>query len=112
MAKVLVKNAADRQQVKRAEKEVRFRERNIEDDLLWVLSTTQGRRFLWGLLEKASVFRNAMTGNSQTFFNLGVQSIGQDLLGQITSVDPDAYVKMMRENKPEGFGEADEQGDA
>lgn len=98
-----MKNAADRRQVKKAEKEIRLNDRDAEDDIVWVLSTRQGRRFLWKMLEKANVFRNAMTGNSQTFFNLGAQSIGQDLLREITEASPEAYIQMMKENKPEGF---------
>lgn len=107
MGKVLVKNVADPDQVKRAEREVNLKSRDSRDDIIWILSTTQGRRFLWKVLEQCGVYRNAMTGSSQTFFNLGQQSIGQSLLAEITAASPEAWVQMMKENKPDGWEDND-----
>jgi len=54
-------------------------------DLETVLESRQGRRFVWRLLEKSNLKQNAMTGNSQTFFILGQQSVSNELMGILFS---------------------------
>lgn len=97
--KVAVKNAADTDQVKRAkEKELRGKERD-NNDIAWVLSTPQGRRFLWRYLETCHIFSTSFTGSSETFFKEGERNIGLKLLADITECNAESYLLMMKEAK-------------
>lgn len=97
----LVKNAADKEQVKKAgSKAERIREQEL-NDIRFLLSREQGRRFLWRYLEICGVYRSSFTGNSQTFFNEGERNVGLKLLDDIMEAAPDAYLVMLKENKGE-----------
>ena len=92
-------NAADEDQVKtRKRKDERLREREL-NDLRVVMSSVEGRRFVWRLLEKAGVFRTSFTGNSTTFFNEGMRNMGLMVLGDVHEAAADAYIMMMNESK-------------
>lgn len=45
-----------------------------------LLKSPDGKRVMWDLLSFCGVFRNAMTGNSRTYYNLGQQSVGQYIM--------------------------------
>jgi len=66
-------------------------------DLREILGGRSGRRYIWDLMAECKPFINAMTGNSQTFFNLGRQSIGQMLFMDIMEAMPDAFALMQHE---------------
>ncbi len=97
MEKVLVKNVADVKQVKNAENRIlngRDREMN---DLRSVLSTREGRRFIWRYLGICGLMSETFTGNSGTFHAEGKRSIGVMLNREIAEADADAYILMMKE---------------
>ena len=99
--KALVKNAADVDQVKSAESKQK-RKRDYElDDVRYILASPQGRRFFWKYLDFCGVFRTSFTGNSQTFFNEGLRNVGLKMLSDLNDADPNAYVKIMNEQKGE-----------
>lgn len=76
----------------------RLRLKEIED-FKWLMSHKQGRRIVWRILEKAGVYRQTFTGNSETFFLEGKRSIGLFVLAEVHEVSADAYVQMLKENK-------------
>jgi hypothetical protein len=45
-----------------------------------MLQSPDGKKVLWDILSFCGVFRNAMTGNSKTYFNLGQQAVGQYIM--------------------------------
>lgn len=93
------KNAADETQVKDADYKVkRGRERELED-VRYVLSSAQGRRFMWRYLNGCGLFESSFTGNSTTFFKEGERNVGLRLMADINDSNPDAYVSMIKENK-------------
>jgi hypothetical protein len=65
--------AGDSEAAKRANEKVL-------NDLETVMSTRQGRRFIWRLMGKSNLKENAMTGNSFTYFLLGQQSVSNELI--------------------------------
>lgn len=70
-----------------------------EQGLSQVLSTYEGRRFMWWLIGEGRVFHNAFTSNAlSTSYNCGVQEVGQKILSRIIAHDPQAYVRMFNEN--------------
>ena len=107
-----VKNAADRQQVKKAERNDRFKLRDEDADAKWVLSDPRGRRFVWRYLALCGVYKSSFTGSSETFFNEGKRVIGLQLMEDVQRSGADTFVTMMQENRPEAFEtEETKQGD-
>jgi hypothetical protein len=95
------RNAADPTQVKeQSQKEKRGREKEL-DDVKFILSHRQGRRFYFRYLEECGVFKTSFTGNSQTFFLEGQRNIGLKLLSDLNEAEPEAYIVMIKENKGE-----------
>lgn len=101
MSKAFVKNASDESQVQNAKIKVKLNDELEINDLKFLLSTDQGRRFLWKLLNKCGIFRVSFTGSSQTFFLEGERNIGLYVLDLIMQADPDAYTKMYVQSKRE-----------
>lgn len=67
------------------------------EDVQWLMSDPRGRRLMWSWLEFCGVRRTAMTGNSQTFFNLGVQNVGLMLEANIDEHAPEQWLTMANE---------------
>lgn len=68
-------------------------------DFKFIMSSPQGRRFMWRLLDKAGVFRSSFTGNSQTFFLEGQRNIGLVYLLMIQEHCPERYNEMVKEQQ-------------
>lgn len=68
-------DGAERAQRDREEKQ-RLISRQEVEDIKWVMSDKRGRRMMWGLLERAGLYRSSFTGNSETFFREGARNIG------------------------------------
>ena len=100
MKQALVKNAASEEQVRRAESAEKFARDTEANDLRWVLSTAQGRRFIWRVLGECGVFRTSFMGGAtdHTLFNEGRRSVGIQALTWVTEAAPDAYIKMTQES--------------
>jgi hypothetical protein len=98
--KSFVKNAADEGQVREAEKKVRLvRDREL-NDIRHILSSPQGRRFLWRYLSACGVYKISFDhSGSITSFNEGMRNIGLKLLSDVTDASPEAYIEMMKESK-------------
>ncbi len=96
-----VKNAADENQIKIEREKNKFKQDTEDQDLKFLLSSDQGRRFIWNMLEKCGVFKSSFTGSSETFFLEGQRNIGLKLMSDIMRVDPDSYLKMIKSNKGE-----------
>jgi hypothetical protein len=95
------RNPTDLAGQQRAAKDQARREKVARDaelaDLHWLMSDARGRRFMWGLLDKAGVFRSSFTGNSTTFFNEGQRNIGLMMISQIHEKCPELYTAMVNE---------------
>jgi hypothetical protein len=89
------------QDVKENQADLERKELQRREDLKWILSTQQGRRFIWRLLGDCGVFRISMTGSSYTFFNEGKRSIGNALYADVLGADDEAYLKMRKEAQGE-----------
>lgn len=100
MGEPFVRNAADENQVKgadRKQKSARDRELN---EVCSILETVQGRRYLWRLLERCGVYKTSFdTNGSRVYFNEGQRNIGLSILAEVNDANPNAYVTMMKEAK-------------
>lgn len=99
MEGAVVKNAADKKQVKEASRKVKDLDAARIEDLRAVLQTIEGRRFLWRTLEHCQVFGTIWHGSALIHYNSGRQDVGHYLMDQITQADPEAMVQMIKENK-------------
>ena len=96
--RVYVKNLADKEQVKSAERKEKDRRRQEVEDLKEILSTKSGRRFIWRLLEHCKVFESIWHPSALIHYNAGKQDVGHFIMAEIISADTSAFQKMMEEN--------------
>ena len=98
----LVKNAADEDQVRESGKRVkRLQERQLED-VAWVLSTQQGRRFFWRYIQNTGTGKTSLDpSRDRTCFNEGERNIGLQLIADAKQVGLEVYQLMERESTQE-----------
>jgi hypothetical protein len=83
---------------KRIEAERERLETRKQNDLRQILSTPGGRRFIWGELSDAGIFRGSFSANaSQTAFAEGQRDRGLSLLARVNEVDRNAFARMQNE---------------
>lgn len=89
--------------------EERLKQRWLKEDELKIdsavskaLEDAEGRKFLWWLLKIGQVGSQPYSGNAlNTAFSCGELNVGQRILDRITSVSPEGYLRMMKENNDE-----------
>lgn len=97
--KPLISNAADESQVKNTATKVKLTRDSELNDLRFLLSTSQGRRFFWRFLSHCRVFGSVWEQSAKIHYNAGKQDIGHFLQAEIVEADQDMYFKMMTEAK-------------
>lgn len=70
-------------------------------DILWLLSTPQGRRIMNRILTVSGFENLVMTGNGYTMFNDGKRAVGQHFYQAMLHLRPEAFVEMLKEAKRE-----------
>lgn len=91
---------SEEQLLKDAEQKQKLLEERQRDDLIHVMSSQQGRRVIWKLLDAAGVFRVSWTGdNNATNFNEGRRNEGLRLFNDVMAFCPDLYMDMAKEAK-------------
>lgn len=93
-------DASDPEQVTKARKKAGSGHRERLEFVEAMLKLPQGRKYLFKLLEKCSVFGNPLVQGDthSTYFRLGEQNVGKILLSDIQQF-PELFVLMMGENK-------------
>jgi hypothetical protein len=98
MTRALVGNAADQKQVRGAKKKEKEIGIGRAQDLHAVMSTLEGRRFVWWLLGECGVSATVMRGGPDLVeYNAGKQDIAHMLQARIIKLDPDNYLAMQNE---------------
>lgn len=121
-------NAADRKDIRRREKEAKIATAQRAQVVHQIMSTVQGREWMWSKLAEARVFHQTFTGDAlQSAFNEGQRALGLSMLAEVMLSCPDQYIQAQRESNertatwerrssPEsngrdtGSGEADDDG--
>ncbi len=67
------------------------------NDIRFIMSTEQGRRFIYEMLSDTHQYQTSFTGNSHTFFREGERNIGVKLMKRIHENCLDEYVLMLKE---------------
>jgi hypothetical protein len=92
-------NAADRKQIRAAEKAAAISARERGEVVIALMSTAPGRRFVWDRLADASIFATTFsTDPIQMAFNEGQRNQGLTLLDEIIRSCPDQFILAMRES--------------
>lgn len=99
MHKPLVQNAADEDQVKDAKLKLKLSRDTELNDLRFILSSQQGRRFFYRLLAECRVFNSVWEASAKIHYNSGRQDVGHFIQAEIVEADQDAYFKMLTEAK-------------
>lgn len=92
-----VRNAADPQQVRRAERKERDAAAQVQAAMRAVMATVDGRMVMWDLLERAGVFRSIWHPSAEIHYRAGRQDYGHELQAVILAADEDLYDTMTRE---------------
>jgi hypothetical protein len=93
-------NAADETKVEDQRQSADFQAREARLDLMQVLSTPRGRRFVWRVLAIARTYEQSFTGDPlTTAFNEGRRAVGNQILAELNETAPDAFVLMLREQQ-------------
>lgn len=95
-------DASNPTQVAQRSRDKKKAERDAASDINWLMRHPQGRRVMWGLLERAGIFRNAFVlaegATNQTNFHLGAQNLGLEYFVMVMKQEPDGYNLMVKEN--------------
>jgi hypothetical protein len=76
----------------------KFKEEQKIRDLGVVLSTPEGRRFMFTLIdEDCGVFSSSYTGNSETYLKEGKRHVGIQKMVEVQTHFKDRYVEMISE---------------
>ena len=96
----MVKNAADKKQVEKAAKDEKFIREQELFDLSSMLSTKQGRRFLFRLVNDLCHYDKDDFNNSGsiTFRSLGERNIGRIVKGGCAEADHEMWQLAEKEN--------------
>lgn len=71
--------------------------RREENDWKKLLSMPEFRRVVIWILGISGYFNDPMTGNSQTFYNVGMQNIARKILSKVFEANPNAFAQMQSE---------------
>lgn len=94
-----MRNAGDRDQVRRAKESERARLERERNENVAVWSSYDGRAFTRRLLAECGVFRLSMASDPHmTAFNEGGRNVGLWLMATMIETAPDAYALMEQEH--------------
>lgn len=81
------------------------RQERDDNDLRKLLVQPEFRRFVWRLFTFTGMYRTSFTGNSTTFFNEGVRSVGLWFLGAVMRANKMAFAQIQQEFYSEATSE-------
>lgn len=95
--RAMVGNAADREQIRRADRKARTRREQERRDLAGVLKTEPGRRVMWRFLRHCRVLQSIWEPSAKIHYNAGMQDVGHWLMAEIEQAEPEALATMRME---------------
>ena len=71
-------------------------EADLDDAFRAILSTDEGKRVLFWVLEQAAIYRDPFGGNSETTkYGVGSQSVGRRLIQRLDQIDARLYPRLL-----------------
>jgi hypothetical protein len=96
----LVANAADEEQVENARVVSKDRQKQADEDLVTVLETPAGRRWMWAFLSECGIFKDIPLDNHAVMAGMvRERSVGLRVLKEIERVCPAMFDKMREESR-------------
>ena len=68
-------------------------------DIEWLMSGPRGRRIVFRIIARSGKWSSAFTGNSETFYRIGMSEVGRWLENMLLDKCPEQYVEMIKEAK-------------
>jgi hypothetical protein len=97
-----VRNISDADQVKKNNKQIEIKVMEEDRDLAWMLSHPQGRRLIWKWIAECNIYNAGFEqSGSALYYKEGARNFGVKLLANVTRVNPEAYLQMIKENNEE-----------
>lgn len=90
-------NARDTEQIKAASRLTREAEKRRMADLRAVMSTVEGRRFLWTMLGECGVGQTIWHPSALIHYRAGRLDLGNKLQAEMITADADGYLLTQRE---------------
>ena len=90
-------NAADRKEIRKAQKAARLAEKQRGDMVRQICATEPGRRYFWDLLSECNIFNAIYPSHPELGAILGERNVGLRLLAQIMAHCPEQFILMIRE---------------
>ncbi len=98
MTKPLVRNAADPRQVREAKDTAAFRALEAQREIVVVMSSREGRSFLWRLLGMCHTYENVFSSDALVMArNAGEQNLGHRVLAELGTASPALLLRMQTE---------------
>ena len=105
-------NAASRKEIRRKEKSARLVEKTRGSVIIELMSTTNGRNYVWDQLASAHVFSTSYSPDAlQMAFSEGERNSGLRLLNDIIDWCPEQFIQMMREQNERNANDHRSPGD-
>lgn len=92
-------NAADENQVKEARESQRAERERELNDLRFILSTPEGIRFFRRMFNLGHMEQEPFTGNSSTFYNLGMRQFALKYWNDVKEADRASFIKIITGGK-------------
>lgn len=87
----------DPEKIKKQETEKQIDDLEKMEAIKVLLGMRGGRKWLYDMMKDCFVWSSPMTGNSHTYFQLGMQLLGQQLVNDVERVDPLMASKLKHE---------------
>ncbi len=95
-------NAGDASQVNKRQKSLKTRDLQKKAALKKLMGDPEGRMFMWDLLGRCGVFHLSFSSDALVMaFKEGRRDVGNHLMGEITRISPELYMKMVVEAQQE-----------
>ena len=95
-------NAADQEQVESARVQAKNRRDMELNDLRVILSMPEGKRFFRRMFSMGHMENEPFTGNSATFYNLGMRQFALKYWNDVKEADVAAFVNIITEGEDHG----------
>jgi hypothetical protein len=93
----IVRNAADEGQLKEAGERQEGKREQEQNDLAFVMSTVQGRRFLWRVIKQCKTFSPVWENSARIHYNAGQHEVGIWLWNELEASNAKALLQMYEE---------------
>lgn len=78
---------------------VKLSRRQEVDDLKFIMSSKEGRRFIWRLLTHCGVYRSIWSNSAAIHYNSGMQDVGHFVQAEVIDAAEGSYLQMIKESK-------------